>query len=352
MKIFDGHNDVLLELTRYYRGKVKRSFFQNEPDGHLDMKRAIKGKYAGGFFAIFIPQQSVIKNRDEHRSRWNGAGRDALMDAPLDLGYARYRTFEMMAMLLKIERESKGKFQIVKNYDQLMNCFNNDIMSSIIHFEGAEAIDCSLDSLYVFYEAGLRSLGITWSRPNAFGYGVPMKFPASPDTGPGLTPYGKNLVKVCNELGIIIDLAHMNQKGFFDVANLSDSPLIYSHTGVHSICPSSRNITDDQIKIIANSNGVIGINFYVGDLRDDGKLDSNTSIYQLVKHIDYIINLVGDDHVALGSDFEGAIISNEIKDVAGLQKIVTIMESKGYSKNTIEKICHKNWFRIIKNSWK
>ena len=100
------------------------------------------------------------------------------------------------------------------------------------------------------YRPGLRSLGPVWSRPNIFGHGVPFAWPRSPDTGPGLTPAGRDLIKACNKLRVMIDLSHLNEQGFWDVARLSSAPLVATHTCVHAICPSTRNLTDRQLDAI------------------------------------------------------------------------------------------------------
>jgi membrane dipeptidase len=147
------------------------------------------------------------------------------------------------------------------------------VLATILHFEGAEAIDPQLNALEVFYQAGLRSLGLVWSRPTAFGHGVPFAFPHSPDTGPGLTDAGKQLVRACNRLGIMIDLSHLNEQGFWDVAELTNAPLVATHSNAHALCASSRNLTDKQLDAIKESDGMVGLNFAVCFLREDGAND-------------------------------------------------------------------------------
>ena len=131
------------------------------------------------------------------------------------------------------------------------------VIAGIMHMEGAEAIDASLDNLYAFHAMGLRSIGPVWSRPTIFGNGVPFAFPSSPDTGDGLTEAGKRLVLACNELKIMLDLSHINEKGFNDVARLSNAPLVATHSNAHAVTPSSRNLTDRQLAMIRESNGMV-----------------------------------------------------------------------------------------------
>src|SRR5690606_7773104 len=178
--------------------------------------------------------------------------------------------------------------------------------------------------------AGLRSLGPVWSRPTLFAEGVPFAFPASPDTGPGLTPHGRALIKRCNELGIMIDLSHMNERGFWDVAALSDAPLVATHSNVHAICPSARNLTDDQLNAVRESGGVVGLNFATGFLAPDGSRESDLPFEVMVRHVDHLVEKLGVDGVAFGSDFDGAGISDEIGDVTGLQKLLEALRGAGY----------------------
>ena len=240
----------------------------------------------------------------------------------------------------------------MRTVDELERCLADGTLAVIFHIEGAEAIDTNLDVLEVLYQAGLRSLGITWSRPNAFAHGVPFAFPSSPDTGPGLTDAGKRLVRACKRLGILVDLSHLNEKGFWDVASLSDKPLVATHSGVHAISPTSRNLTDAQLDAVRDSDGMVGVNFHVGFLRPDGEVDSDTPLEVIVQHVDYMVERMGIDHVGLGSDFDGATMPNELRDVAGLPKLMAALESAGYDEPALRKIAYENWVRVLRATWK
>ena len=223
-------------------------------------------------------------------------------------------------------------------------------MAAVFHIEGAEAIDTDLAMLDVLHAAGLRSLGIVWSRPNAFGHGVPFRFPSSPDTGDGLTDAGKALVKACNELRIMIDLSHLNEKGFRDVAKLSNAPLVATHSNVHALCPHSRNLTDWQLGAIRDTDGMVGLNYATGFLREDGRMNSDTPLEVMVRHVDYLVKALGEDRVGLGSDFDGAMIPAAIGDAAGLPKLLVALANHGYGRALIEKIAHRNWVRVLEKS--
>lgn len=284
--------------------------------------------------------------------------------SPIEKQYAQRFTNSVVDFLYKLETESDGKFRIVKSYADLEKCLKNRIFAIVLHFEGAEVINEDLSNLHEYYNKGLRAMGIVWSRPNAFGCGVPFQFPHSPDIGEGLTIPGKNLVKECNKLGILIDLVHINEKGFWAAAELSTKPLVVTHTDVYAICPSTRNLTDEQIDLIGDSGGVIGINFepvntsfepkLVGKMPMDKLVRylNNLPLSSIIKHISYVAERIGIDHVALGSDFDGAEMPDELKDVSGLPRLVYELEKSGFDKKSIEKICYKNWLRVLKQTWK
>ena len=224
---------------------------------------------------------------------------------------------------------------------------NLDLQAQFLH----PAIGPDLDLLYLLHEAGLRSIGPVWSRPNIFAYGIPFRFPSTPEIGPGLTDAGRDLIRACNELRIMVDLSHMNDAGFWDIAALSDAPLVASHSNAHAICPHSRNLTDRQLDAIRDSGGLAGINFGVAFLHPEGKRDAALPLSGLVHHIDHIVNRIGIDHVALGSDFDGTTIPDAIGDAAGLPRLVEALRAGGYEGEALEKICWKNWLRVLETTW-
>ena len=346
--VFDGHNDVLLSLYLPERGEG-RSFFVESEKGHLDLPRALRGGFGGGFFAIFVPpeerrpwQDTFIQTEDGYEVQLAPA------IAPV---YAQQTAIAMMALLFRLEAESQGQLKVVRATSEIENCLHNGILAAILHFEGAEAIDADLDALEVFYQAGLRSLGIVWSRPNIFAHGVPFGFPRSPDTGPGLTDAGKRLVTACNRLGIMIDLSHLNERGFWDVAALSDKPLVATHSNVHALTPTTRNLLDKQLDAIKASDGMVGLNFGVTDLRADGDRNTDTPLDMMARHIDYLVERVGLDHVGFGSDFDGTTISQYIKDVSGLPNLISALRAHGYDDAALRKLTHENWIRLLEKTW-
>lgn len=349
--IIDGHNDTLLCLDSSERGKGRDFFVQGE-DGQLDLPRAQKGGFAAGFFAIFTPTPTQAQMMRENLVITE-TGYEVRPFLSIDTIYAQQHTLKIAARLFRLEMQSRGRIKVVRTVEDLISCLESGVLAIILHFEGAEAIDSDLDALEVFYQAGLRSLGIVWSRPNAFGHGVPFKFPHAPDTGPGLTNAGQNLVHACNQLGILLDLSHINEQGFWDVARLSNVPLVATHSAAYALCRSTRNLTDMQLEAIKASEGIVGLNFEVANLREDAYDDPDTPLSVMIRHIDYLVEHMGIDCVGFGSDFDGSItVSRELGDVAGLPKLVAALRDHGYDDASLRKITHENWLRVLRKTWR
>lgn len=336
--VFDGHNDLLSRLWRSPRGSAETRFIEGGDSGHIDLPRAQKGGLAGGLCAIYVASPSMEKDANGDFS------------TP-DQSSALASTIGMASLLLRLESQSEGRLKICRSAGEIRNAIASDVFASVLHIEGVEAFGADLDALHVLHAAGLRTLGPVWSRPNIFAYGVPFRFPSSPDIGPGLTSSGKDLIRACNELRIMVDLSHMNEQGFWDIAALSNAPLVASHSNVHALCPHSRNLTDRQLDAIRDTGGLAGINFGVLFLRSDGIRDPDTSLDLLVDHIDYVANRIGIDHVALGSDFDGTTIPAAMRDAADLQLLVEVLRQRGYEGAALAKICHENWIRVLETTW-
>jgi membrane dipeptidase len=167
-----------------------------------------------------------------------------------------------------------------------------------------------------------------------------------------LTSHGRHLVRQCNRLGILVDLSHLNLRGFLDVAGISDAPLVASHSNAHALCASTRNLTDEQLDMISATRGLVGVNFAVGFLREDGRLEpDSTPLETVVRHIDYLVERMGIDCVGLGSDFEGAVPPGELGDVSRLPVLFDALRARGYHDDAVSKIAHGNWLRVLRETW-
>jgi membrane dipeptidase len=159
-------------------------------------------------------------------------------------------------------------------------------------------------------------------------------------------------VERCNELGIMIDLSHITERGFWDVAELSRAPLVATHSNAHAVCPSPRNLTDEQLEAVAASDGMVGLNFAVGFLDPDGGHDAAIGLDVMVRHIDHLVDKLGITRVGLGSDFDGARIPAAVGDVAGVQHLLEALSEHGYDDDALRKIAYQNWLRVLRNTWK
>ncbi len=337
--VFDGHNDA---LTRADHG----SFATGRAAGHLDLPRMRAGGMRGGIFSLFTPSRRERKRplpRTDAVIEFELAPAVSHQRAAADAGAAAARLIGLeLAGLLCIGRR-------IEDFDRALGGDGPPL--AVLHLEGAEAIDPAIEALEFWHAAGLRSLGPVWSRANAFGHGVPFVFPSSPDIGPGLTDAGRALVARCAELGIMVDVSHLNEAGFWDVARLGQGPLVASHSGAHRVSAASRNLTDHQLKAIADSSGLVGVIFGCSFLRSDFKEDPNTPLELIAAHARYIADRIGSDHVALGSDFDGTVIPATVGDAAGLPRVLDALSAAGFSASELESIAWKNWRRVLAAWW-
>jgi membrane dipeptidase len=345
--IFDGHNDFLLRLLRDPTNR-KATWLTDTGKGHLDLPRMKRGGFGGGFFAIYIssPELPHDLDKDMETPPYN-----LPLPALIDTAQAQPVALAMAGHLKWMERSSDGQFRICTTVAELRDCMANGVIAAIMHIEGAEAIGPNLDALYLFHDMGLRSLGPVWSRPTVFGHGVPFAFPSSPDTGPGLTDAGKDLVRLCNRLGIMVDLSHLNEAGFNDVAAISQKPLVATHSNAHAITASSRNLTDRQLDMIRDSDGMVGVNFATGFLNEDGRKADDRGLDAMLRHLDHLIGKLGEDRVGFGSDFDGAQVPAALKDGAGLGALRDAMRAHGIDDALMVKLCHENWLRLLERTW-
>ena len=362
--VFDGHNDTLLSLI-----STGRDFYAGSDVGHIDAPRAHQGGLVGGFFACFVPTpgeqwqpnlESVLGNglkgvevADEHGSP--------------SLAYAQQFTNAMVTRLLNLEAGggnllkdldvengaawTDNPLSIITFAEDLEENIEAGVMSAILHFEGAEMIDENFYALEMYHAAGLRSLGPVWSRSNIFAHGVPFGHDQSPDTGPGLTDLGRELVRACNLLGIMLDVSHLNEKGFWDLAGITTAPIVATHSNAWSICPSTRNLTDKQLDAIAESDGMVGVNYNVPFTHPEAMRSPDMPLGMLADHVDYLVEKLGIDRVGFGSDYDGALMPTDLSDASKQQNLITELRNRGYDDESLLKLGYKNWVRVLSTTW-
>jgi len=274
--------------------------------------------------------------------------------------------FQTLDAVLKEVSDNEDLFLIVKNRDDFKRINNSHKVGFLLALEGAGAIGSDFSRLRNFYRLGLRLITLTHNEQNSFADGLGVESPK------GLTDLGKKLVHEMDEMGIIIDLSHTSEPTFWDAIKYSKNLVITSHSNAKTICNNIRNLSDDQIKAIGNKDGVIGINF-VGQFIDNNP--RNASIDRLIDHIDYIIELIGIDHVGLGPDFLDYVVEDKVelydtstkgtknepvemiypeglKKVSDFPNLFMALEKRGYSKGDIKKIQGENFVRVYKDIFK
>ncbi|MEM7489108.1 MAG: dipeptidase [Pseudomonadota bacterium] len=345
--IFDGHNDLLSKLWRD-GGLSAVGLVAQGRAGAIDLDKARAGGFGGGFFAVYVPSAAIM-DLEALFALMRQPSYDIPLPDPIECEDALPVALGQAAVLFALERDDV--LRVCRTVAEIEAARAEGRIAAILHMEGAEAIDADLHGLEVLYQAGLRSLGPVWSRPTIFGHGVPFRFPSGPDTGPGLTDHGLRLVKRCDALGIMLDLSHLNEAGFWDVARHSSKPLVATHSNPHALCAHSRNLTDAQLDAIRESGGMVGLNFAVSFLREDGRKIADTPVETMLRHLDHLLERLGDDSVGLGSDYDGAVVPEALADVSALPVLRRAMRDHGYGEALIEKICHGNWLRLLKRTW-
>ncbi|UJG41412.1 MAG: dipeptidase [Candidatus Heimdallarchaeum aukensis] len=309
--IIDTHMDSFVSGNQY----APRDFGKKTNIGHVDYYRLKEGNVSAGFFAVYPAHSDYLLN-------WGTNAWFEILE-----NYPEY-------------------FCQIKKFNDLKKVQSSEKVGAILHFEGSGGIDSEFNNLKNFYRIGLRSMGITWSNMNRFGTGV------GTNKDRGLTAEGKELVQEMNRLGIIVDVSHLNEKSFWDVIEVSNKPVIASHSNAWEICNHKRNLKDDQIEAIKESGGTIGLNLCISFLKEKVEKPEKIGFKHIIKHINYIVKKAGIDHLTLGSDFDGARVPEVIKDVSYYPNLIRILEGEGYSSEDIEKITHKNIERVIKKVWK
>ena len=342
--IFDGHNDLLTRLWLSSAADPVHDFIHGTLPGHLDLERCRKAGWMGGLFSIFLPPYAYVKNNHPDKLV-NFSNSDFDTQEIIDICSAQLKLAQ------QLEARSNGQIKICTSLAQIKACQRNQQLAIVLHMEGAEVLAIKPELLDVFYEAGLRSIGPLWNRKSLFGDGLNASFPHSPDTGSGLTRQGKDLILACSKNHMLIDVAHMNERAFWDTLEITNQPIVATHSNAHALCQQARNLTAPQLAAIKQSDGMVGVNFDVAFLRADGQRNTQTSLDVIVDHLDYLIDHLGEDHVGFGSDFDGCLLPDELSDVTQLSMLIERMQQRHFCDQLIEKITSKNWFSVLDRIW-
>lgn len=322
MKAFDAHSDIFTDVT-VRRLKGEKNVMKNY---HIDQLK--EGNISASILGIWI--EPLYFNKD--------------------------CTWRMLQIMGAVSEEIKdmGKYAgIVYKYKDLKELNKEGKLAIIIGLEGIDGFKDNVSLIDVLYRFGARHAMLTWNRENEFATGV-----GSEHKSRGLTELGVQAIKKMEKLGMIIDVSHANEKTFWDIYENTTKPFIASHSNVYNLCNTPRNLKDDQIKAIGKRNGVIGVNSWV-DFIDK----KSPSAEKLADHIDYIVNLIGIDHVGFGFDFgdyidprtlssfqdDKYIKTPGIEDASKVPNLLDILSRRGYNKTDLEKLAYKNMERIVKD---
>lgn len=262
--------------------------------------------------------------------------------------YYNFNGLDKMIEFAKEEIEVCKNVKIAKSYEEYIKGLNENKITAMMHLEGAKSLDGKIDKVSRLYEEGFRTASLTWNEENNLATG------AKGSELNGLKPMGKEFIKECEDVGIIIDVSHSNDRTFYDIYNNSTKPIIATHSNARTLCNTKRNLLDEQIKLIKESKGIIGINSYIDFIHDEkGKRD----LYHLVNHIDYLVELIGIDNICFGFDYcdylnlDDGNCTKNLENVSKSQNILIELKKRGYKKEHIEKISYNNYLRFIKENF-
>ncbi len=311
MKVIDLHCDTILRCM-----EDEELFGIAENEFSVDLKKLKQANSLAQFFALFVD----LKEFED------------------PFAYC----MKMANKFFKELEKNKEQIKLAKNYKDMINNNKQGKLSAFLAIEEGGVLKGEIDNLKTFHQLGVRLITLTWNYPNEIG------FPNSEAryNPQGLTTFGKEVVKEMTSLGMIIDVSHLSDKGFYDVAKLSSKPFVASHSNARSVTSHCRNLSDEMIKILADKGGVMGINFEKSFLGTE----PISRVEEMVTHINHIKNVGGIDVIAVGTDFDGISPGLEIENIGQINKLVLGLQRNNFSETEIDKILYKNAIRVIKDT--
>lgn len=312
LPVMDLHCDTIYQLYLHPQSTLAQNDYQ------LDLVRMKKANYLLQNFAVFIDKNEFTQP---------------------------YQTALAMIHLFKKElQKNQQTIKQVYHYEDIVNNQKENKISALLTLEGGEIIEGKLENLQHLAQLGAKMLTLTWNYPNQIGFPNSIYWDANHKqlnhSQAGLTPFGIEVVEEMNRLKMIIDVSHGSDQLVLDVLSHSKSPIVASHSNARSICNHPRNLSDDLLKKIANTNGLIGLNFYEQFLRENKNQYSLKGA--LIAHLKYMINLIGTEHIAFGSDFDGIPVHPDLKDATVFIELAETLQQAGFTASTIEKLFYQN----------
>ncbi len=327
MKVIDLHCDTLYELNIARRNGIAKEFGKN--DLHIDLEKLRKGNYLLQCFAIYVNIKKTINPSVE--------------------------ALEEIDIFYQIMNAYSNQIGQVKDYSDILNNEKMGKISGMLTMEDGGSCLGNKSLLRMFYELGVRMMTITWNYENELGF--PNVFEEhkewgnlfTPNTSTGLKQRGIEFLEEMERIHMIVDVSHLSDAGFFDVAKHTKRPFIASHSNARTLSPHVRNLTDEMLRIIGNRGGLIGINY--NDAFLDNKKseeDFRSTVKLIVDHISYIKNVAGIEAISLGSDFDGISCELELKNASYMPILVGELEKRGFHEGEIEQVFYKNALKVFK----
>ena len=310
MLIIDGHTDAILDV---HHGR--RDFFERSETGHVDLPRLEEAGVNAVALALFTTDEYIA-------------------DAPSHTR-ALLSTFDRLVMA------GRGLIH-ARSASDIERSVADGTTAGFVTIEGGEAIGTSIDTLHEFSDRGVVLMTLTWNRRNSIARGV------YGDGDDGLSPFGREVVREMEKIGMIVDVSHLSDRSLADVLAVATKPLVASHSNARAICNHPRNLTDDQLRAIADHGGLIGLTF-PGVFVD--ATPANVTLDRVFDHLSRMIDVAGIDHIGIGTDFDGftAPYGLVMSDCAGLPTVAERMATRGYSDDEIDKVMGRNWLRVIRD---
>jgi membrane dipeptidase len=310
--VVDAHTDVVVQVAR-----GGRRFEERSSQGHVDLPRLREGGVDVQVFALWVEPEYKPER-------------------------ALPRLLHLLDAFHGIVEASAGAVVPCASVQEIDRAVAAGRLAAVLSVEGAEPVGRDLALLRVLHRVGVRVLGLVWNERNAIGDGV-----GEERAGGGLTEFGAAVVREMNRLGMVIDVSHLNERGFWDVMEISAQPVVASHSNARALCDHPRNLRDEQIRALAAAGGVVGINFYPRFVDP-----ARPTLARVVDHIDHVASLVGPDHVGLGSDFDGIeSVPEGLEDATRFPAVTEELLRRGYREDDVRKILGGNFLRVFRQVW-
>ena len=330
MNYIDMHCDTLAEGVA-----CRQKTITTMETAMVDIKRLKRAGAAAQFFAMFLPQ----KEYHEDFKEWLG-----MEEMPAEEDFLA----EMYAVYQNTLKENEDCLAAARSYETLQKNMSEGKISAFLTIENGYPVKGKMENLEKYHDMGVGLITLTWNDANCFG------FPHAKNCGDmkkGLTAFGKEAVEYMNDLGIIVDVSHLSDGGFYDVAQISRKPFVASHSNCRALAASTRNLTDDMIRVLAEKGGVAGINFEPLFLNKDSA-DEHSRVESMCDHIEHFIKIGGTECVGIGTDFDGIGGKLEIDECSKMNRLFLALQKRGIHEDVIDKIAFGNVARVIKDVMK